>query len=71
MAERLIDQPVDRGQFCVGSFDDENDERAFWHRQSLEKRLEGIEFMRQVAYGYDPDSQRLQRVFEAAQCPWR
>ena len=71
MADKLIDQRVDRDQFSFGTFDDDCDERCFWHKQTVLKRLEGIEFMRQVAYAYDPDTERLQSVFEIVECPWR
>lgn len=70
MDKRLIDQSVDRRHFSIGAFDDDDDERLFWHRQTMLQRLEGIEFMRQVAYGNDPDTGRLQRVFEIVECPW-
>lgn len=52
----------------VSSFEEaaEADNR-YWWAQSPEKRLRALEYMRQVAYGYDPATIRLQRVFEAAE----
>ena len=43
---------------------DESDEKEYWLAQTSEKRLEALELMRQVAYGYDENSARLQRVLE-------
>jgi hypothetical protein len=45
----------------------ESDEKEYWLAQTPEKRLEAIEMMRQVAYGYDENSARLQRVLEIAE----
>lgn len=46
---------------------DESDEKQYWLAQTSEKRLEALEIMRQVAYGYDENSARLQRVLEIAE----
>jgi len=46
---------------------DESDEKEYWLTQTSEKRLEALELMRQVAYGYDENSARLQRVLEIAE----
>ena len=45
---------------------DESDEKEYRLAQTSEKRLEALELMRQVAYGYDENSARLQRVLEIA-----
>ena len=39
------------------------DDRDYWWRKTPLERLETLEMMRQIVYGYDPASQRLQRVF--------
>ena len=65
MAEaKLIDIKIDRTAFSVGSLDDEPDEKQFWLSKSPSERLQAIEIMRQIIYGYDPASTRLQRFFE-------
>ena len=46
----------------VHGFTAEDDREYWWHKTPLE-RLETLEMMRQIVYGYDPASQRLQRVF--------
>jgi hypothetical protein len=39
-------------------------DKAYWATQSPRARLEALELMRQVAYGYDPNTARLERVLE-------
>jgi hypothetical protein len=46
---------------------DESDEKTFWQDQTPEQRLQALEFLRQVMYGYDPTTERLQRVLTVAQ----
>ncbi|MGB9625207.1 MAG: hypothetical protein ACPMAQ_10130 [Phycisphaerae bacterium] len=58
---------LDRSKFSVGRLHEPSDERAFWLSKSPEERLTALEYLRQVAYGYDPDTTRLQRVLEIAQ----
>ena len=58
---------VDRSAFRVDSLFDESDERAYWRSKTPQERLEALEQMRQIIYGYDPDTARLQRVLEVAE----
>ncbi len=44
----------------------ENDEKAYWQTRTPQERLEAVELMRQVNYGYDPATARLQRVLTIA-----
>jgi hypothetical protein len=46
----------------VADFSEAND-MEYWFSLSPLERLEAIELMRQIIYGYDPSSDRLQRVF--------
>jgi hypothetical protein len=39
-------------------------DKAYWATQSPRARLEALELMRQAAYGYDPNTARLERVLE-------
>jgi hypothetical protein len=41
----------------------------YWFSLSPLERLEAIELMRQIIYGYDPSSDRLQRVFTVVKHP--
>ena len=47
------------------------DVKAYWKAQSPRARLEALEFMRQVMYGYDPVTARIERVFEVIERPSR
>lgn len=42
-------------------------DRTYWHSRTPQERIWALELMRQKAYGYDPETARLQRVFEVAQ----
>lgn len=68
---RLDDFPykMDRTAFAVAALDDESDEKEYWLSKTPYERLLAVEFMRQIAYGYDPSSERLQRVFEIVEFP--
>lgn len=54
---------MDKSVFSVGSLTDESDEKEFWLSKTPEERLEAMELLRQLNYGYDPASARLQRIF--------
>ena len=60
------DMKMDKTQFSVARLSEESDEAAFWQTQSPEARLEALELMRQVMYGYDPSTARLEKLFEIA-----
>jgi hypothetical protein len=57
---------LDRTFFSVGTFDDD-DARSYWRTRTPDERLAALEFLRQVMYGYDPVSDRIQRVLEVAE----
>lgn len=58
---------VGRTVVSYGTLDDEGDDRANWHARTPEERLEALELMRQILYGYDPATERMQRVLEYGQ----
>ena len=49
------------------SLSEESDEKEYWHSKTPYERLAAVELMRQINYGYDPTTTRLQRVLEVAQ----
>jgi hypothetical protein len=67
----LNDIRLDKTAIQFGTLDDEGDDRAFWQAKSMEERLEALELMRQIAYGYDPDTSRLHRVLEFTELSFR
>ena len=58
---------IDKTAFSLSSLHDESDEKAYWLAKTPHERLEAMELMRQINYGYDPTTTRLQRVLEVAQ----
>ena len=58
---------MDKTAFSVASLFDEPDEKAYWLSKTPYARLQAVELMRQVIYGYKPAAARLQRFFEVAQ----
>ena len=60
---------LDRKAFSVQSLYAENDEKAFWAQKSPLERLEALEQMRQILYGYDPATTRLQRALTVIRLP--
>ena len=58
---------VRRDAFKVASLFDQSDEKEYWLSKTPQERLEAVELMRQIIYGYDPSTARLQRVFEITQ----
>ena len=60
---------LDRTRLSVGSLREEGDEKRYWLAASFEERLAAIETNREIVYGYDPSTERLQRVLEITQLP--
>ena len=58
---------IDKGALSVISLSEESDDKEYWHAKTPQERLEAVELMRQINYGYDPTTARLQRVLEVAQ----
>jgi len=42
-------------------------DREYWMSRTPEERFEALELLRQIAYGYDPATERLQRVLEVTE----
>jgi hypothetical protein len=58
---------IDRSAFSVISIDEQlEDEKRYWRSKTPHERLEAVELTRQILYGYDPATARLQRVLEVA-----
>jgi hypothetical protein len=58
---------IDKTAFTVASFFDQSDEKVYWLSITPYERLEAVELMRQIIYGYNPSATRLQRVLEITQ----
>lgn len=57
----------DRKSFSVISLDEKDSDSNFWLSKTPKERIYAIEFLRQLIYGYDPTTERLQRIFETAE----
>jgi hypothetical protein len=62
---------VDRSVLHIGLLSDPSDEKPYWLSQNPGTRIEALEIMRRISYGYDPAATRLQRLLEIAECPPR
>ena len=62
---------MDKHKLSVVALSDESDEKAYWHAKTPHERLEAVELMRQINYGYDPTTARVQRVLEVVKLTQR
>ncbi|HKV11087.1 MAG TPA: hypothetical protein VJ725_23305, partial [Thermoanaerobaculia bacterium] len=53
---------LDRSAFSVRPLRAESDEKQYWAQKTPQERLEALEQMRQILYGYDPATTRIERV---------
>ena len=59
---------LDKTVFSVVSLEEaDDDEVEFWLSKTPYERLDALETLRQIFYGYDPATTRLQRIFEIAE----
>jgi len=57
-------EKLDKSVFSVSGLEDPPDDRAYWLSRPPEERLAAMEFLRQMVYGYDPATARVERVLE-------
>jgi len=67
MADGMSEPRLDKSAFSVANLHDPPDDLTYWLTQTPEARVLAGEFIRQMAYGYDPATIRLQRVFEVVE----
>jgi hypothetical protein len=58
---------LDRQILVVERLGEETKDRQYWMSKTPAERFEALELLRQIAYGYDPATERLQRVLEVTQ----
>ena len=58
---------MDKTAFSVSSLKDGATEKEFWLSKTPLERLQALEILRQINYGYDPATARLQRVLEVVE----
>jgi hypothetical protein len=54
---------LDKTVFSIRSLKVEGNEKAYWLSRTPLERLAAGELMRQINYGYNPVTDRVQRVF--------
>lgn len=55
---------IDKTHFSIGKLEDQGDEIQYWKDKTHTERLQAIELIRQMQYGYNPDTERLHHIFE-------
>jgi hypothetical protein len=60
---------LDKNALTISSFEEESDEKLFWFAKTPQERIISLEFMRQMIYGYNPLTERLQRVLTIIEQP--
>ena len=59
-----IPYKIDKTKLSFSSLQDDSDDVTYWHSRTSGERLAALEFLRQVIFGYDPITTRLQRIIE-------
>jgi hypothetical protein len=59
---------LDRSVVEITTLADQGDDGLYWADKTVEERMAALELMRQIVYGYDPATERLQRSFEVFKC---
>ncbi len=60
---------MDKTAFSVTTLFEKSGDKEYWRSKTPQERLEALELMRQINYGYDPTTARLQRVLEIVELP--
>ena len=55
---------MDKTTFSVTTLSEKSNDKEYWLSKTPQERLQALEMMRQINYGYDPATTRLQRVLE-------
>ncbi len=58
---------INKKAFHISSLLDESDDKKYWLSKTPIERLIATEMMRQINYGYNPVTTRLQRVLEVTE----
>ena len=62
---------VHRNALEVSTLWQRQNDRHYWLSRTADERFEALELLRQIAYGYDPATARLQRVLEVVKLEQR
>jgi hypothetical protein len=67
MESNAFSAKIDKTAFSVATLEESSDEATYWKQKTPQERLAALELMRQIVYGYDPATCRLQRVLTITQ----
>lgn len=65
--QNVLDISIDRTKISFSDSFDNSEEKEYWLSRTPEDRLLHVERLRRIAYGYDENSEGLQRVLEIAE----
>jgi hypothetical protein len=54
---------MDRTAWSTETLAEQGNDRKYWQSRDPAQRLAAVELARQIQYGYDPSTARLQRVY--------
>lgn len=60
---------LDKTAFSVVSLSQTTDDKTYWWSKTPQERLLAMELMRQINFGYNPLTTRLQRVLTVVEFP--
>jgi len=58
---------LNKNSFTVSSLSAPSDDKDYWLARTPYERLQAVEALRQLNYGYDQSTARLQRILEVTQ----
>lgn len=58
---------IDRKAISFSTLDSTESDLKYWLSKTAVERLQAVELLRILIFGYDPNTERLQRVFETAE----
>jgi len=64
LPEENLGFKLDKSQFSVVPLEHQGGDLGYWLSRTPQERLNAVEFLRQMMYGYDSATARIQRVLE-------
>lgn len=55
---------MDKTAFSVTTLSEKSGDREYWLSKTPQERLAALELIRQINYGYDPATAKLERILE-------
>lgn len=58
---------MDKTAFSVTTLSAKTNDKEYWQSKTPQERMQALEIMRQINYGYDPTIARMEKVLEIVQ----